>query len=51
MKQTAQALRDLILLLVPADGSAIGNHSLLAEIRQQLPNLEDVEYHEVKDGW
>lgn len=50
MSDTVQTLRDLILDLVPADGSTIGNQALIAALRNQLPDLEDAEYQAAKDA-
>ena len=50
MSDTVQTLRDLILRLVPADGSTIGNRKLIAELRNHLPDLDDAEYHEAKEA-
>ena len=48
MSDTVQTLRDLILQLVPADGSTIGNQALIAELRNHVPDLDDAEYHTAK---
>ena len=45
-----QALRELILQLVPGDGSAIGNQALMAELQDYLPELTDAKYHAAKDA-
>lgn len=50
MSDTVQTLRDLILDLVPADGSTIGNQALIAELRNHQPDLDDAEYHATKDA-
>jgi len=50
MSDTVQTLRDLILDLVPADGSTIGNQALITELRNHLPDLDDAEYHAAKDA-
>ncbi len=50
MSISVQTLRDLILQLVPADGSTIGNQALIAELQNFLPELSDAEYHAAKDA-
>jgi len=50
MSDTVQTLRNLILDLVPVDGSTIGNQALIAELRNHLPDLDDAEYHAAKDA-
>lgn len=50
MSETVRTLRDLILDLVPADGSTIGNQALITELRNQLPELDDGEYYAAKDA-
>ena len=45
-----QALRELILQLVPGDGSAIGNQALMAELQDYLPELTDAKYRAAKDA-
>ena len=50
MSETVQTLRDLILDLVPADGSTIGNRKLIGELRTHLPDLDDAEYHAAKEA-
>lgn len=50
MSDTVQTLRDLILDLVPADGSTIGNQALIAELRKHLPDLDEAEYHAAKEA-
>jgi len=50
MSETVQTLRDLILELVPTDGSTIGNRKLIAELRTHLPDLDDAEYHAAKEA-
>lgn len=50
MSDTVHTLRDLILELVPADGSTIGNQALITELRNHLPELDEAEYHEAKDA-
>lgn len=50
MSETVQTLRDLILDLVPADGSTIGNQALVAELRKHLPDLDEAEYHKAKEA-
>ncbi len=49
MKRTSESLRDLILRLVPEDGSTIGNQKLISEIQQHLPDIDDTQYHELKN--
>lgn len=50
MSEDFQALRTLILQLVPNDGSSIGNQALIAELQDYLPELTDAEYHAAKDA-
>lgn len=50
MSIDVQALRELILQLVPGDGSAIGNQALMAELQDYLPELTDAKYHAAKDA-
>ncbi|MGE4340263.1 MAG: site-specific DNA-methyltransferase, partial [Pigmentiphaga sp.] len=50
MSDTVLTLHDLILQLVPADGSTIGNQALIAELRNHLPDMGDDEYHAAKDA-
>ena len=50
MNKAAQNLRNLILQLVPADGTSISNKSLLDELRSELPKLKDTEYNKTKDA-
>lgn len=50
MSDSVQTVRDLILQLVPADGSSIGNQALIAELRNHVPDLDDADYHAAKDG-
>ncbi len=42
-------LRDLILRNLPEDGSTVGNHALLALLREQVPELTDEWYNNVKE--
>jgi adenine-specific DNA-methyltransferase len=46
----SDSLRDLILSLVPEDGSAIGNAALIARLRETIPNLSDEDYAAAKDA-
>lgn len=46
----ADRLEDLILTLVPEDGSSIGNGALMALLRERMPNLTDEEYAKARDG-
>jgi adenine-specific DNA-methyltransferase len=41
--------RDLVLALIPEDGSTIGNSARLAQLREDLPDLTDEDYHAVRD--
>lgn len=50
MSKTAKTFRDLILQLVPADGSTIGNQALIAELQNYRPELSIDEYHAAKDA-
>jgi adenine-specific DNA-methyltransferase len=43
-------LKELILSLVPKDGSAIGNHSLLAELHRRKPQITEADYWSVRDA-
>ncbi|MBS0123348.1 site-specific DNA-methyltransferase [Thetidibacter halocola] len=45
----SESLRDLILSLIPEDGSTIGNRAIIARLREDMPNLTDEDYHEVRD--
>jgi hypothetical protein len=49
MIDSSQDLRELILQLVPDDGSSIGNQALITELREILPEIDDAEYHNAKD--
>jgi type I restriction enzyme M protein len=44
-----ERLRSALLAAVPADGSAIGNQSLLDRLREQLPKLTDEIYWSMRD--
>lgn len=46
----SHGLRQLILALVPQDGSAIGDAALLAVLRESIPGLPEAEYQEAKDA-
>lgn len=46
----SDSLRAHILALVPQDGSTIGNQALIAGIRNQLPDLDDADYHATRDA-
>jgi len=37
-------LKEFILSLVPKGGSAIGNHSLLAELQRRKPQITEADY-------
>lgn len=50
MSDTFRTLRKLILQLVPANGSTVGNQALIAELRNHLPVLDSAEYHAAKDA-
>lgn len=45
----SESLRDLVLSLIPEDGSTIGNRALIARLREDLPDLTDEDYHAVRD--
>lgn len=49
MNEKQQALRGLILDLVPADGTTIGNQSLLAAIQEQDPMVTEEDYWAARD--
>ena len=42
-------LTDIIMALLPEDGSSIGNASMLALLREQMPDLADADYAAAKD--
>lgn len=46
----SDSLRDLVLALIPEDGSTIGNGALIAQLRETLPDLTDEEYNATKDA-
>lgn len=50
MSKDVQALRELILQLIPDDGSTIGNQALIDELQDYMPGLTDAEYHAAKDA-
>jgi len=43
------SLTDLILSLVPEDGSSIGNGAMMALLREHVPDLTDGDYASVRD--
>jgi adenine-specific DNA-methyltransferase len=43
-------IRDLILTLLPADGTAKGNLSLLASIKDQIPDVTEEDYWLARDS-
>jgi len=43
-------IRDLILALLPTDGTAKGNLSLLASIKDQMPNVTEEDYWLARDS-
>ena len=45
-----QDLRDLVLNMLPSDGSAMGNIAILAKIRSQYPEITDEEYWTARDS-
>ncbi|MDT8858184.1 site-specific DNA-methyltransferase [Paracoccaceae bacterium Fryx2] len=45
----SDSLRDLVLSLIPEDGSNIGNRSLIERLREDQPDLTDEDYHAVRD--
>ncbi|MFN3973349.1 MAG: site-specific DNA-methyltransferase [Gemmobacter sp.] len=45
----SDSLRDLVLALIPEDGSTIGNRALLALLREDQPDLTDEDYHAIRD--
>lgn len=49
MSKDVEALRELILQLIPDDGSTIGNQALIDELQDYMPGLTDAEYHAAKD--
>ena len=49
MSDAAQTIRDLILELIPADGTRVGNQALLAELRQRAPEIDATEYHAARE--
>ncbi|WP_299310781.1 hypothetical protein [uncultured Halomonas sp.] len=50
MSQTDAQLRELILTLVPADGSTVGNARLLKQLSAQAGEVEKSDYERVRDG-
>ena len=42
-------LKAMVIVEVPADGSAIGNQSLLAALRKQHPKLTEAAFHAARD--
>lgn len=45
----AESLRDLILSLLPEDGSTIGNQRLLTALQEHLPKLKESQYQVERD--
>jgi len=45
----SDSLRDLVLAHVPEDGSTVGNRTMLALLREEIPDLTDENYHAVRD--
>ena len=44
------SLRQLLLAIVPNDGSAVGNLTLAAAMRESVPDLSDEAYQRIRDG-
>ena len=44
------SLRELLLSIVPDDGSAVGNLALAAAMREIVPDLSDETYQRIRDG-
>jgi adenine-specific DNA-methyltransferase len=44
------SLRELLLSIVPNDGSAVGNLALAAAMREAVPDLTDETYQGIRDG-
>jgi adenine-specific DNA-methyltransferase len=44
------SLRELLLSIVPDDGSAVGNLALAAAMRESVPDLSDETYQRIRDG-
>lgn len=44
------SLRELLLSIVPDDGSAVGNLALAAAMRETVPDLSDETYQRIRDG-
>ncbi len=45
-----QDFRDLVLDILPSDGSAMGNIAILAKLRDQKPGLTDEDYRTIRDS-
>jgi len=50
MSQTDAQLRELILALVPDDGSTIGNARLLKRLGEEAGEVDKLDYEQVRDG-
>lgn len=50
MNDNGNNLRDLILKLVPPDGSSIGNQSLLSAIQKQTPEITEADYRAAREA-
>lgn len=50
MSQTDAQLRELILFLVPDDGSSVGNANVLKQLSEQAHGVEKSDYERVRDG-
>ncbi|WP_280549979.1 site-specific DNA-methyltransferase [Halomonas sp. 11-S5] len=50
MSQTDAQLRELILTLVPDDGSTIGNARLLKRLGEEAGEVDKLDYEQVRDG-
>ncbi|WP_353429169.1 site-specific DNA-methyltransferase [Paracoccus denitrificans] len=46
----SDSLTDLILSLTPEDGTTIGNGSIMALLRKQIPDLSDADYFAARDA-
>ena len=49
MSDIVHIVRDLIMEMVPTDGSRVGNQTLLSKVRERAPAVDQSQYHAAKD--